>query len=390
MKTFANGRSILHKGDNLTHTAAPPDVCKTPSPAGPVPIPYVNVAMDSSLASGTKKVKVEGKMAAHEKANISTSMGDEPGTAGGLLSSKFKGKLTWATCSPTVKLEGKGAVRFMDVAQHNGNSFNTAFISLGSPGLAYADDFEGQCEICGKDPDTHRVLTKKSSIDLCVKIIDDLQGRAAACPSKNQARKRGLDKGFMVGAMICKCGLSHVAKSGHGNAEFEAAGAAAGADDVITSGPQPPHSLTFGNTPADENYPNRDAIVRQRFRLLEKKYRRTSKGGGYNIPGSCAGPKLLACGHAPAEMTEMFFNSKWQKEPWTAVYSVLRTEKSDVASGSPAWQQRVLKNLEARRELTAYESRSEFNNPDRPGVASCQTCQELLYLLTCDVDDWSC
>ncbi len=46
-----------------------------------------------------------------------------------------------------MKLEGKGAVRFMDVTQHNGNSFNSAFIALGSPGLAYADDFEGQREV---------------------------------------------------------------------------------------------------------------------------------------------------------------------------------------------------------------------------------------------------
>lgn len=57
---FANGRSILHAGDSNKHVAAPPDVCKTPSPGGPVPIPYVNVASDSDLAKGTKKVSIEG------------------------------------------------------------------------------------------------------------------------------------------------------------------------------------------------------------------------------------------------------------------------------------------------------------------------------------------
>jgi len=35
---FANGRSIVHKGDGPTNTSAPPDVCKTPTPGGPVPI----------------------------------------------------------------------------------------------------------------------------------------------------------------------------------------------------------------------------------------------------------------------------------------------------------------------------------------------------------------
>ncbi len=47
---FANSRSIVHKGDGQVNVAAPPDVCKTPSPAGPVPIPYVNVAKTSDLA----------------------------------------------------------------------------------------------------------------------------------------------------------------------------------------------------------------------------------------------------------------------------------------------------------------------------------------------------
>jgi hypothetical protein len=45
---FANMRSITHQGDGFTQTCAVPDVCKTPTPAGPVPIPYVNVAMDAN------------------------------------------------------------------------------------------------------------------------------------------------------------------------------------------------------------------------------------------------------------------------------------------------------------------------------------------------------
>ena len=34
-----------------------PDVCKTPSPAGPIPIAYPNVAMASQGQKGAKKVK---------------------------------------------------------------------------------------------------------------------------------------------------------------------------------------------------------------------------------------------------------------------------------------------------------------------------------------------
>lgn len=387
MKTFANGRSILHKGDNLTHTAAPPDVCKTPSPAGPVPIPYVNVAMDSSLASGTKKVKVEGKMAAHEKANISTSMGDEPGTAGGLLSSKFKGKLTWATSSPTVKLEGKGAVRFLDVAQHNGNSFNTAFISLGSPGLAYADDFEGLCDICDKSPDTHRVLTQESSIDLCVTIIEELVALADGMIGGSTAYgKRQFRDGFMVGVMVCKCGDTHAAMSGKRSTAFVDV-ATPIVTHVYTDTQATAAQLAGANAASTASYPHQLERIEERFGELQSRFEERAEG--YNPPGKCAGPKLLASGHAPAEMTEMYFSSPTREAPWSASYSVLRTVDDHTAPGTPAWNQ-ILQNMEARREMTEYGPGSESDAPEVPGVASCQTCQELLYLATCDIDDWSC
>src|SRR5438034_166336 len=121
---------------------------KTPSPGGPIPIPYVNIAMDSQLAEGSTKTKIEGNPIALESSNISTSSGDEPGTAGGIMSSKFKGKMTWGSSSSDVIVEGKGVVRFMDVTQHNGNSFNCVFIEQGGTGFAYADDFKGECPIC--------------------------------------------------------------------------------------------------------------------------------------------------------------------------------------------------------------------------------------------------
>lgn len=146
---FANSRSILHKGDGNQHVAAPPDVCKTPTPGGPVPIPYPNMAMDSNLADGAKKVKINGNPVAHEGSNLSTSTGDEAGTAGGgIISSKFKGKMTWNASSTDVKVEGKGVVRFMDPTGHNNNTFNTAFISVGTTGQAYGDD--EPCPLCGK------------------------------------------------------------------------------------------------------------------------------------------------------------------------------------------------------------------------------------------------
>src|SRR5262247_2244883 len=97
---FANGRSILTQGDGFTQVCSVPDVCKTPTPGGPVPIPYVNVAMDSDLADGTQKVKVDGTPAALAGSNLKMSTGDEAGSAGGgVVSSKIKGKCTFGLYS---------------------------------------------------------------------------------------------------------------------------------------------------------------------------------------------------------------------------------------------------------------------------------------------------
>ena len=160
MTVFANGRSILHKGDGRVQTCPIPDMCKTPSPGGPVPLPYINVASDGDLAKGAKKVKVEGNMPGIKGAELSMSSGDEAGTAGGgITSNKIKGKLTWAACSSDVKFEGQGVIRFLEICLHNGNNSNTggnANLGTPSPGLAYGDD--SPCTICSKSLDNHRIF----------------------------------------------------------------------------------------------------------------------------------------------------------------------------------------------------------------------------------------
>jgi len=99
-----NGKSnsLVHKGSTGIAKSTIPDVCKTPSPGGPVPIPYpVIVSMSSDLKKGTKKVKVDGgNSAAVKGSELSRCSGDEAGTAGGVKSSTnelylkvvFKGK----------------------------------------------------------------------------------------------------------------------------------------------------------------------------------------------------------------------------------------------------------------------------------------------------------
>ena len=94
----ANGMSVVHQGSGGV-TQAFPDVCKTPAPpAPPIPIPYPNIAQSSDTASGTKKVKAEGKPICINSSNFSTSTGDEAGTLKGLVSMKTK----LPRCCPSV------------------------------------------------------------------------------------------------------------------------------------------------------------------------------------------------------------------------------------------------------------------------------------------------
>jgi hypothetical protein len=181
MSVYANSRSIVHKGDGQTNTAPAPDVCKTPSPGGPVPIPYPNIAQNSDLASGSKKTKIGGNSIGHESANLSTSTGDEAGTAGGgIVSSKTKGKLTWTVTSTDVKVEGKGVARFMDPTMHNGNMGNVPGVEIGAAGPSYGSDFVGECAICDKAHDAHPKVessderpTAKHVITLVEKLGED-------------------------------------------------------------------------------------------------------------------------------------------------------------------------------------------------------------------------
>jgi len=122
-----NGKSnsLVHKGSMGIAKSTIPDVCKTPTPSGPVPIPYpVIVSMSSDLVKGTKKVKVDGrKSAAVKGSEFSRCTGDEPGTVGGIKSSTNMKEATWILYSFDVKLEGKNACRLSDkMLMNHGNT----------------------------------------------------------------------------------------------------------------------------------------------------------------------------------------------------------------------------------------------------------------------------
>jgi hypothetical protein len=99
-----------------------PDVCKTPTPAGPVPIPYPNTASLAMANPGTcsTKVFIVNKPAATIRTIITMSSGDEPGAAGGVVSSLIKGPCQFKLGSTVVLIEGSPAVYLGSMIGHNG------------------------------------------------------------------------------------------------------------------------------------------------------------------------------------------------------------------------------------------------------------------------------
>jgi Domain of unknown function (DUF4150) len=115
IKVNGTANSLVHKGSNGISTATIPDVCKTPTPGGPVPLPYPNISQSATLDKGTKTVKADGgMMIAIKGSEFSMSNGDEPGSIGGVKSNTFIKESTWILYSFDVKMEGEGTCRLTD------------------------------------------------------------------------------------------------------------------------------------------------------------------------------------------------------------------------------------------------------------------------------------
>lgn len=128
VKVNGAANSLVHKGSNGISIATIPDICKTPSPGGPVPIPYPNISQSATLAKGTTTVKADGgMMIAVKGSEFSLSNGDNPGVAGGVKSSTFMKESTWILYSFDVKMDGMNACRLSDKKfQNHENTVNLA------------------------------------------------------------------------------------------------------------------------------------------------------------------------------------------------------------------------------------------------------------------------
>jgi hypothetical protein len=118
-KINVNMRTIVHK-DTGGVCMGFPDVCKTPSPAGPIPIPYPNIAKSQDTAMGSTTVTMDGNPIMLKGSSFAQSTGDEAGSAGGgVASNTIKGKAEFTNYSFDVMVEGKNACRLGDLMLMN-------------------------------------------------------------------------------------------------------------------------------------------------------------------------------------------------------------------------------------------------------------------------------
>lgn len=101
---------------------ATPDVCKTPSPAGPIPTPYPNTGEAMLGNPAAMKVLINGMPALTKASKVTPTNGDQAGVAGGVASSKIMGPGAFTLGSMTVKIGGNPAVKMGDPTTQNDNN----------------------------------------------------------------------------------------------------------------------------------------------------------------------------------------------------------------------------------------------------------------------------
>ncbi len=192
IKVNGTNLSLVHKFSNGITNATIPDVCKTPTPGGPVPIPYPNIAQSVTLSNGTTTVKADKAMAGNKGSKFSLSNGDNAGTIGGVKSNVFMKEATWILYSFDVKMDGKNAERLTDKMFHNAeNAANMQGEGQAPVESAAAEEFlkEQLCaEVCAiiraNFDKVGNKWVKKPSVPLRTNWSQQLERRLAAQTSR--------------------------------------------------------------------------------------------------------------------------------------------------------------------------------------------------------------
>ena len=96
-----------------------PDVCLTPTPVGPVPIPYPNIALTANSPNPVMNILMESAPTINAVSTIAMSNGNEPGSAGGVVSHLIDGQCEFLLGSMTVMVEGVPLQRLTSTTGQN-------------------------------------------------------------------------------------------------------------------------------------------------------------------------------------------------------------------------------------------------------------------------------
>lgn len=121
MPLLNQGKFVASVG--TVHTSVslgPTDICKTPTPGGPVPMPYPNVAVSTTMGPGyTTKTLVMATPMWTKKAKSALSNGDQPGVALGVVSNLIMGMCEITMASDDVDAESGAVARTLDSSNSN-------------------------------------------------------------------------------------------------------------------------------------------------------------------------------------------------------------------------------------------------------------------------------
>lgn len=109
-----------------------PDVCLTPTPVGPVPIPYPNISVGATANPLTTAVTVltAGTPSFNQATMIPLTNGDNAGVNMGVVSGMVMGPQEHMLGSFTVFVGGSPAQRLTSITGHNGLSENCPGVTL--------------------------------------------------------------------------------------------------------------------------------------------------------------------------------------------------------------------------------------------------------------------
>jgi len=96
-----------------------PDVCLTPTPAGPLPVPYPNMAMSASTMPMAFTVLTECTPTLNMMSKGLVSMGDQTGVAMGAVSHLVAGQTSYMVGCFTIMMGGAPAQRLTSVTGQN-------------------------------------------------------------------------------------------------------------------------------------------------------------------------------------------------------------------------------------------------------------------------------